>query len=186
MTARANLMFRVAAGLCGLWVLAGSIALSAEAPPAYQDRIIGGGTLAPDISMGDADVSAAQGLAHSLQIDGVVSALHSGSSGSAANVVENGLVVRSQWETVSYGAWSLDASARTGGSGLGPRELGQGGVVTFRQRGMPFDGGWLADNALGDVNTPEVALARFQPRFYLPTGAVQGLSTDWRGPSGLD
>jgi hypothetical protein len=185
MKARANFISQFAAGLCGLGALAGSAAVCAEGTPAYQDRIIGGGTLAPDISMGDAESSDSRGLAHSLQIDGVVSALHSGSSGSATNVVENGIVVRSQWETVSYGAWSLDASGRTGGSGLGPTEQGQGGVVTLRQRGMPFDGGWLADNALGDVNTPEVALARFQPRFYLPTGAVQGLSTDWRGPSGL-
>jgi hypothetical protein len=185
MKARATFKSQLAAGLCGVAALAVSAAVGAQATPAYQDRIIGGGTLAPDISMGDADGSEAQGLAHSLQIDGVVSALHSGSAGSATNVVENGVVVRSQWETVSYGAWSLDASGRTGGSGLGPSEQGQGGVVTLRQRGMPFDGGWLADNALGDVNTPEVALARYQPRFYLPTGAVQGLSTDWRGPSGL-
>jgi hypothetical protein len=185
MKARANFISQFAAGLCGLGALAGSAAVCAEGTPAYQDRIIGGGTLAPDISMGDADGSDAQGLARSLQIDGVVSALHSGTGGSADNVVENGIVLRSQWETVSYGAWSLDASGRTGGSGLGPMEQGQGGVVTLRQRAMPFDGGWLADNALGDVNTPEVALARFQPRFYLPTGAVQGLSTEWRGPSGL-
>src|SRR6202795_3107499 len=185
MKKRANFMARLAAGLCGLAALAGSVAVCAQASPPYQDRIIGGGTLTPDISMGDGESSDSGGLAHSLQIDGVVSALHSGSSGSASNVVENGIVVRSQWETVSYGAWSLDASGRTGGSGLGPSEQGQGGVVTLRQRAMPFDGGWLADNALGDVNTPEVALARFQPRFYLPTGAVQGLSTDWRGPSGL-
>jgi len=185
MKARANLVSRLVAGLCGLAALAGSAAVCAEASAPYQDRIIGGGTLAPDISMGDADVSDTGGLAHSLQIDGVVSALHSGGSGSTANVVENGVVLRSQWETVGYGAWSLDASGRTGGSDLGPAEQGQGGVVTLRQRGMPFDGGWLADNALGDVNTPEVALARFQPRFYLPTGAVQGLATDWRGPSGL-
>ncbi|HMA00575.1 MAG TPA: hypothetical protein VKP66_21735 [Steroidobacteraceae bacterium] len=185
MKARANFVVGVAAGLCGLPALAAFAADGAEAPPAYQDRVIGGGTLAPDISLGDGESSAAQGLAHSLQIDGVVSALHSGSSGSAANVMENGFVLRSQWETVSYGAWSLDASGRTGGSGLGPSEQGQGGVLTLRQRAMPFDGGWLADNALGDVNTPEVALARLQPRFYLPTGAVQGLSTEWRGPSGL-
>ncbi len=185
MKARADFTARFAAGLCGLSALAGSAALCAQETPAYQDRIIGGGTLAPDISMGEADVSDTRGLAHSLQIDGVVSALHSGGSGSTANVVENGVVLRSQWETVSYGAWSLDASGRTGGSDLGPAEQGQGGVVTLRQRAMPFDGGWLADNALGDVNTPEVALARFQPRFYLPTGAVQGLATDWRGPSGL-
>src|ERR1017187_5015612 len=170
MKARANFFSQFATGLCGLAALAGSAAGWAEGSPAYQDRVIGGGTLAPDSLLSDADVSAGQGLAHSLQIGGVVSALHSGSPGSSENVVENGVVVRSQWETVSYGAWSLDASGRTGGSGLGASEQGQGGVVTLRQRGMPFDGGWLADNALGDVNTPEVALARFQPRFYLPTG----------------
>jgi hypothetical protein len=31
-----------------------------------------------------------------------------------------------------YGAWSLDASARTGGSGLGTSEQGQGGVITLK------------------------------------------------------
>src|SRR5450432_1132224 len=185
MKARANFISRFAASLCGLSALAGSAAVWAEASPAYQDRIIGGGTLAPDISMGDADVSAGQGLARSLQIDGVVSALHSGSSDSATNVVENGIVLRSQWETVRYGTWSLDASARTGGSGLGPSEQGQGGVVTLRQRGMPFDGDWQADNALGDVNSPDISLARLQPRFYLPTSPMQGIATEWRGPSGI-
>jgi hypothetical protein len=50
---------------------------------------------------------------------------------------------------------------------------------------MPFDGGWQADNALGDLNSPDISLARFQPRFYLPTAPIQGLATEWRGPSGL-
>ncbi len=62
---------------------------------------------------------------------------------------------------------------------------GQGGVVTLRQRGMPFDGNWQADNALGDLNSPDVGLARVQSRFYLPTGPMQGLTTEWRGPSDL-
>ena len=92
---------------------------------------------------------------------------------------------KSQWETATYGAWSLDASARTGGSDLGPAEQGQGGTFTLRQRGMPFDGGWQADNALGDLNAPDINLARFQPRFYLPTGSIQGLATEWHGPSNL-
>src|SRR5260370_23785621 len=141
MKARANFLSLLAAGLCGRAALAGSAAVCAEASPAYQDRIIRGGTLAPDISMGDADVTDSRGLAHSLQIDGVVSALHSGSSGSAENVVENGVVVRSQWETVSYGAWSLDASGRTGGSGRGPPGQGPGGGATPRQPGTPFTRG---------------------------------------------
>jgi hypothetical protein len=162
-----------------------SSAGSPPAPPPYQDRYIGGGSLVPDISAGDDGTSGTEGLAHSLELDGVLSALRSRGSGSDANVMENGVIARAQWETVAYGAWSLDASARTGSSGLGPSEQGQGGVVTLRQRGMPFDGGWQADNALGDLNAPDISLARIQPRFYLPTAPIQGLATEWRGPSGL-
>ena len=58
--------------------------------------------------------------------------------------------------------------------GRGPAEQGQGGVFTLRQRGMPFDGGWQADNAIGDLNAPDMSLARSQTRFYLPTGPMQG------------
>ena len=47
---------------------------------------------------------------------------------------------------------------------------------------MPFDGGWLADNAVGDLNAPDINLARFQPRFFLPTGPMQGATSEWRGP----
>lgn len=155
------------------------------AAPFYQDRYIGGGSLTPDITTGDNATSDTQGLAHSLQLDGVVSALSSHGGGADNNVSENGVVAKAQWETVSYGAWSLDASARTGGSDQGPAEQGQGGVITLRQRGMPFDGNWQADNALGDVNSPDISLARIQPRFYLPTAPIQGLTTEWRGPSGL-
>ncbi|MGO9992706.1 MAG: hypothetical protein ACLPTF_09355 [Steroidobacteraceae bacterium] len=150
----------------------------------YQDKYIGGGSLVPDISRGYDESGDNQGLARSLQIDGVVSALSSKDGGSSTHVEENGFVAKSQWETVTYGVWSLDASARAGGS-EGPSEQGQGGTVTLRQRGMPFDGGWQADNALGDLNTPEITLARLQPRFYLPTTPMQGLTTDWHGPDGL-
>ncbi len=203
MKTRAKSTSRLAFGLCGLggmvWLGAAVAQSATPAQPAswsaanlpgtslYQDRYIGGGSLAPDISKGDAESesSDSQGLTRSLQVDGVVSALSSRGSGSPTNVEENGIVAKSQWETVAYGAWSLDASARTGGSGLGPSEQGQGGVVTLRERGMPFDGSWQADNALGDINTPDIGLARLQPRFYLPTSPMQGLTTEWRGPQGL-
>jgi SdrD B-like domain len=201
MKRRANLALRLAFGLCGPggFVCAStaqaesspptpvvpSSALDAQPPAAYQDRYIGGGSLVPDIIAGDEGTSDTNGLAHSLELDGVLSALSSHGSGSATNVMENGIIAKSQWETVAYGAWSLDASARTGGSDLGPSEQGQGGVVTLRQRGMSFDGGWQADNALGDLNSPDIGLARIQPRFYLPTAPIQGLATEWRGPSGL-
>jgi hypothetical protein len=151
----------------------------------YQDKLIGDGSLAPDITNGgDVESSDTQGLARSLQVDAVASMLSARQSGSSTNEVESGFIARSQWETADYGAWSLDASARAGGSGL-ESEQGQGGVLTLRQRGMPFDGGWVADNALGDINTPDINLARIQPRFYLPTAPMQGITTDWHGPDGL-
>src|ERR1700736_6532142 len=141
MILRANLALRLAFGLCGP---GGFVCLSTahaqtaggadpQNPPAYQDRYIGGGSLVPDISTGDEGTSDAQGLARSLELDGVASVLRSHGAGSDANVMENGVIARAQWETVAYGAWSLDASARTGGSNLGPSEQGQGGVVSLRQ-----------------------------------------------------
>ncbi len=192
MKPRANFALRLALGLCGLGGLACSIATHAQTvmptpstAPLYQDRYIGGGSLAPDISRGDDATSDLAGLAHSLQIDAVVSALSSHGGGATSNVTENGVVFKSQWETATYGAWSLDASARTGGSGPSSSGQSQGGVISMRQRDMPFDGNWQADNALGDVNSPDIGMARIQPRFYLPTAPMQGLSTEWRGPSGL-
>src|SRR5580693_2875241 len=139
MRLRRPLALRLAFGLCGPGGLACLGAAQAQsvtpapAAPVYQDRIIGGGSLPPDISMGDGATSDTQGLAHSLQVDGVVSALSSHGAGSDSNVSENGLVVKSQWETATYGDWSLDASARTGGSEAGSGEQGQGGVITLRQ-----------------------------------------------------
>jgi len=196
MNSRGTLAPRLA-GLCALGGLAFFATARAQtASPAswsavnlpsvavYQDRYISGGSLTPDVSAGD-ESSDAAGLARSLQIDGVVSMLSSHEGGPANNVEENGIVARSQWDTAGYGAWSLDASARTGGSGLGNSDQGQGGVITLKERGMPFDGSWQADAGLGDLNTPDIGLAQVQSRFYLPTGPMQGLSTEWRAAGNL-
>ena len=191
MNRAAPLAHRLARGLSGLggiaWLgLAAAQAPTAPAEPAYQDQYIRGGTLAPDISAGDeVGGEGGAGLARSLQLDAIVSAMGSTSGGRSENLVEKGIVAKSQWETATYGAWSLDAALRAGSTGQSFTEQGQGGVATLRQRAMPFDGGWVADNALGDLNSPDINLARLQPRFYLPTGPMQGLTTEWRGPSGL-
>ena len=155
--------------------------------PVYQDHYIGGGTLAPDISAGETGSGSddSEGLARSVQIDAVASVLSARGGGADSNMVEDGIVAKAQWETAQYGAWSLDASARTQSSDGGPSEQGQGGVLTLRQRGMPFDGGWQADNAIGDLNAPDIGLARLQTRFYLPTGPMQGATTEWHGPDDL-
>ena len=204
MTFRANRATRLAFGLTGLggFVCFGAamaqVAPSADpAPPAswsaanlpgtpvYHDRYIGGASTTPDISSGDGAISDSEGLARSLQIDAVTSRLTSTGDGSTTTFSETGIVAKSQWETVGFGAWSLDASARAGGSNNIESGQGQGGVLTLRQRGMPFDGNWQADNALGDLNAPDIGLAKGQSRFFLPTGPMQGIATEWRGPSDL-
>src|SRR5204862_174483 len=153
---------------------------------AYQDRYIAGGTLSPDISTGDYGTTETSGLARSMRTDSVGSVLDQEGPNSPPRTHENGLLAGAQWDTVSYGAWSADAAARTGGA---PRP-GVGhdyGAASFslHERGMPFDEGWQADNALGDINAPLIDLARLQPRFLLAQGPMEGVETEWRGPSTL-
>lgn len=167
------------------WLAACLCGLGAAPSRAYQDHYIDGGNLAPDIYTGDSATADTSGLARSLQVDAVASSLSSNDGGAATSSVESGIVVRSQWETAGYGAWSLDGAARTGASGQIQSSGGQGAVLTLRERGMPFDGSWQADSGAGDINSPDIGLARLQPRFYLPTAPMQGLSTEWRGPSDL-
>jgi hypothetical protein len=179
---------RFAIGAC--W-LAGLAPLSVTASPpatppvlaaAYQDRYIDEGTLAPEIFSDDATTSDPNGLARAVRIDAVASALsHSG----ARNINENGVIASAQWETLDYGAFTLDATARTGtsGSGVGPG-FASGGTVTLWQRGLAFDGGWRADSGLGALNSPVIGLARSQTRFYLPTWPIAGALTEWHGPAG--
>ena len=65
-----------AACLCALTVLAvmssraGAQPLPDSAPPAgYEDRLIGGGSLTPDISLGDYGSPDTSGLARSVRVD---------------------------------------------------------------------------------------------------------------------
>src|SRR6266513_790708 len=187
--------WRLVAWLCGLSVLAALSAPSQaqtapQTPPApaptYQDRYIAGGTLSPDISTGGYGTSETSGLARSIRIDGVVSVLDQEGADASPRAHENGVIVDAQWDTASYGAWSADAAVRTGGSSR--RGVGHDyGTASFslHERGMPFDHGWQADNALGDINAPLIGLARVQPRFLLAQGPLEGVETEWRGPSGL-
>jgi hypothetical protein len=155
------------------------------AAPAYEDRIIGG-NLAPDISLGEAYSYDSSGLARAVRVDAVTSMLEGQGANTTPMVHENGLVAEAQWETATYGAWSANGAVRIGGVDerfLGPSDNN----VSFalHQRGMPFNGGWQADNAVGDLNLPLIGLEQTQPRFMLSSGTMLGASTEWRGPDGL-
>ncbi len=167
---------------CGVW----RVAACADAPaPEYQDHYIDDGRLAPDLVHGPEASSVGSGLSRSLRIDGVVSLLNSDNGAFSSDTSEHGLVANAAWDTAQYGTWTLDAAARTGGSDESRNSQSVGGLFALRQRGMPFDGGWRADNSLGHINTAQVSMARTQLRFYLPTAPIQGIATEWRGPRGL-
>jgi hypothetical protein len=190
----------LAACLCGLVVSAvlgsplraqpqAAPTADADSGPAYQDRLIGNGNLTPDISAGENSTSDSSGLARSLRVDAVGSVLHQDGPGSAADLHEYGIVTDAQWDTVSYGAWSANLAARFGGSDTRLSANGSQSqsnlAFAVHELAMPFDDGWQSDNALGDLNAPLINLARVQPRFLLAQGPMQGLETEWRGPSGI-
>ena len=188
MTGRERRAALLARCLLGLGWLASAGARAQTTPPAppYQDHYIAGGTLTPDISSGDYATSDPSGLARSLRIDGVASMLSQQGAGAPPAVNENGVVADAQWDTVSFGAWSADLGARTGGTQRSAAGNPYGDAsFALHQRGMPFDDGWQVDNALGDINTPLIDLARQQARFLLTSAPMQGFDTEWRGPAGL-
>ena len=143
-----------------------SAAPKPEAPPAYEDRLIDAGNLAALPPDEEAAAYNPEGLPREWRIDGFASRLEQGS------VIrhENGMVLSGRLETLEYGAYTLDATVRGGGSRS---------VVTLFQRGLPFDNGWKANNGLGMLNTPAIDLSRQQYRFYLPTFPIAGLETEW-------
>ena len=92
-----------------------------------------------------------------------------------------GLQLDAYLETPNYGVLSLHALA------LGGRSSGGLTSWSLRQTGLPFDGGWRADNALGTTNLLIPELARRNGRLTLPTPQVLGGSTVLRneGVNGL-
>src|SRR2546423_3721312 len=160
--------WRLLAWLCGLPVLAALIAPSqaqTQAPPAqtsaYQDRYIAGGSLSPDIATGDYGTSDTSGLARSIRIDGVISVLDQEGPNSPPRTHENGVIADAQWDTASYGAWSADAAARTGGSRRPPAgHPHPTPSFSLHQRGTPLYAVCQPATALGGITIPPLKLPR--------------------------
>ncbi len=133
---------------------------------AYVDRLIDGGALAPLIVADDGAEDDASGLPRAFRIEAIASV----ASGDGPFQRENGLAFGAQLDTMNFGALSIDGVLRN--------EPG-GGAISIIQRGMPFDGGWFANNGVGTLYTPSIDLARSQYRFYLPTFPIAGATSEW-------
>ena len=85
-----------------------------------------------------------------------------------------GIQIDAYIETPNFGALSVHALA------LGGRNTSGLTSWSLRQTGLPFDGGWRADNALGTTHLLVPELARRNSRLALPAPQVLGGSTIWR------
>ncbi|MEI2432299.1 carboxypeptidase-like regulatory domain-containing protein [Lysobacter yananisis] len=175
MTARARpprprrLAVALALALCAC--AAPAAAQDGAAAAEYRDRIIAPQALAP-LPPDPEDALDDSGLPRSLRLS--LDYARNERGGEAYD--ERGLSLGGYWETADWGAFSLDAAAlrsdRDGGRDWG-------GAATLWQRGVYLDGGWRGDNGLGVIATPAPELQRNQYRFFLPTVAMAGASSQW-------
>ncbi len=134
--------------------------------PAYEDRLIEGGALAPDSAADGGASYNADGWPRFWRIEGVTS--YFDQQGQITR--ENGARFSAFLDTPQYGALSIDATARARPGSF---------IATIVQRDLAFDGNWRANNSLGVVTTLGIDLTRSQYRFYLPTFPALGATTEW-------
>lgn len=144
---------------------------NADARPAYQDALIDGGNLEPDIWVGETPEQNTDGWPRGLRLD----ALYAQQRRGPFEDTRYGVGVGGFLATPHYGSISFDGV-------FGHTE--EGWLATLWQRDMPFEDGWRATNGAGNLNTPSIDYARFQPRWYVPTTPMLGASTEWRSVEG--
>jgi hypothetical protein len=150
----------------------------AAAPAPYVDRVIEGRSPLADDDEDAQSKYDSSGLPRSYSLE----ALSDQRQSQLQNSSSTGLKASGFADTLNYGSLS-------GSITLQNQSVTQGGATTqqpqrpslvFRQIGMPFDGGWRADNALGNLSLPTLDMARGSQRVSVPTPAMQGLTSEWR------
>ncbi|WP_167285347.1 carboxypeptidase-like regulatory domain-containing protein [Marilutibacter alkalisoli] len=157
-------------------------------PPAYQDRVIDPASLSK-ASDDDADTDYdANGLPRAFHAEAAYSHGRFGDD----TYREHGVSAGGFRETGHHGTLSLQASlsrrddTRANASPTGSAGDEWRGAATLWQRNLAMPGQWSGDNGLGVLNTPALPLQRSQYRFFLPSVAFAGASSEWRNTdSGL-
>ena len=174
----------LALGIAGILALPCAHAQQAPAPGnAYHDRIIAPQQL-QDLPPDDDEEDDSAGPPRSYHAEAIASRNERGNDA----FDEQGVSIGGYWETQAWGSLSLDATVfhttrdRFDGIGDGAHDIG--GAATLWQRNLYVDGGWRVNNGLGVLNTPLPPLQRNQYRFFLPTVAFAGASSEWQNDSG--
>ena len=159
------------ASRCAKWSANGGKNGEKAAAPPYQDELIDGGQLEPDIWNGDVPEREATGPPRGVRLDAIYSSVARG----GVSESRYGAGVGAFLGTPLYGAWTVD-----GVFGKKPDSW----VATVWQRDMPFEDGWRASNAGGNLNSPSIDLLRYQARWALPSTPLVGGLTEWRNQNG--
>jgi len=156
-------------------ILPNSTQAAAERRP-YEDRVMEGVPPQEEVDLAVAEYNP-QGWPRgiSLQLTRNLQTFQnaSGTAGFTRTDTQ-GIQIDAFVEAPNFGAVSLNLLA------LGGRNVTGLTSWSLRQTGLPFDGGWSADNALGITNLLVPDLARKNSRLALPATQVLGGSTIWR------
>lgn len=155
--------------LCGV-ALSQTIPAAIVVPAApYQDRVMQGVLAEESDSLGQQAYDPA-GLPRGYSLEAQTDLRQS--QGIATRSL--GLKASGYLDTLHFGGLSGNVTWQGDGDGSG-----QPVSYILRQMGMPFEGGWRADNALGMTNLPTLDLARKGARITLTGPAMLGLTSHW-------
>lgn len=150
---------------------------ASSAQPDYQDRLIDGGNLPVDVSLGQNAQRDASGWPRAFRIGATTSRVTRDDN----DTDESGVQLGGMLDTPNHGALTLEANLRSADGS----SYGSGNLVSLYQIGLPMNGGWLVNNSLGVSNVPAVDLARSQYRFFVPVMLSNGAATEWRKAGNL-
>ncbi len=148
---------------------------------AYQDKLIDG-NLTPDTQEIAEQAYNRQGLPRSYSLETTFDRRGVSSTTDLFGLRATGFV-----DTLFWGSFSGQIGFQQGNSQPvnGVAQSSQQVQWSLRQQGMPLEGGWKLDNALGQISLPVPELARNSLRLGLPTAGMLGLSSQWRQAAGL-
>jgi hypothetical protein len=154
-------------------------AASVDPQPVYEDRLIDGGSLVADVSFGDPRLMDPSGWSRSFRAEGITSRI----TRDGVDQDEHGLRLGGMIDTPNHGAITLDANLRSSDGYSHGSDNGY--TVSLYQIGMPMNGRWLVNNAIGVSSSPAVDLARSQQRFWVPSSLHDGMAVEWRKADAL-
>lgn len=134
------------------------------AAPAYEDRLIDGIALQQD-DEAEAQKYDRKGWPRHLRFE-----TRLGKQPYDDRKYDAGVSILGAVDTPNHGVLSVDAN-------YGGRDVR--GYVTLRQRALPVDGGWLANNDLGILTPLAPEIMRMPSRVFLPSFYTRGGSTEW-------